>query len=175
MVTVKLYSVPSTLWLLFLRFIADGMLGKLTHWLRMLGHDVDYYRAAEDKKLVEIAKSEKRILLTRDLKLYQQVVTQGLEAFFVEATDESEKLANLAKRFKFNLEIDLSASRCPKCNGALVAVSKTAVINQILEATSTYYNNFWKCPICGQVYWQGAHWKMIQMTLEEAKRRLRLL
>ena len=88
----------------------------------MLGHDVDYYRAAEDKKLVEMAKSEKRILLTRDLELYQQAVSQGLKAFFVEVSDEAEKLAALAKRFKFKLRIDLSASRCPKCNGVVVAV-----------------------------------------------------
>ena len=141
----------------------------------MLGHDVDYYRAAEDKKLVEIAKSEKRILLTRDLKLYQQAVSKGLEAFFVEATDEAKKLAAIAKRFKFKLKIDLSASHCPKCNGTVVAVSKEVVIDQLPEATSTYYNNFWKCPICGQLYWQGAHWKRIQMTLEKANSRLCLL
>jgi len=151
------------------------MLGKLTRWLRMLGHDVEYYRDAEDKKLVEMAKSGKRILLTRDFELYQQAVNQGLEAFFVEATDEAEKLAVIAKRFNFKLEIDLSASRCPKCNGVVVAVSKEVVIDQLPEGTSTYYNNFWKCPLCGQVYWQGAHWKRIQMTLEAANRRLCLL
>ena len=36
-----------------MRFIADGMLGKLTRWLRMLGHDVTYYRALDDEKLVK--------------------------------------------------------------------------------------------------------------------------
>ena len=141
----------------------------------MLGHDVNYYRAAEDKKLVEMAKSEKRILLTRDLGLYQQAVSKGLEAFFVEVADEAEKLAALARRFKFKLRIDLSYSRCPKCNGVVVAVSKEVVITQLPEATSTYYNNFWKCPICGQLYWQGAHWKRIQMTLEKANSSLCLL
>jgi len=112
------------------------MLGKLTRWLRMLGHDVEYYRDAEDKKLVEMAKSGKRILLTRDFELYQQAVNQGLEAFFVEATDEAEKLAVIAKRFNFKLEIDLSASRCPKCNGVVVAVSKEVVIDQLPEGTT---------------------------------------
>ncbi len=158
-----------------MRFIADGMLGKLTRWLRMLGHDVDYYRAADDKKLIELAKSEKRVLLTRDLELYQQAVTRGLEAVFVEATDEAEELADLAKRFGFKLEIDLSASRCPKCNGMIRAVSKDVVIDQLPEATSTHYDNFWKCPGCGQVYWQGAHWKRIEETLEEANSKLRLV
>jgi uncharacterized protein with PIN domain len=151
------------------------MLGKLTRWLRMLGHDVHYYRSADDKELIEIAKTEKRVLLTRDLKLYQQAVTKGAEAILVEATSEAEKLADLANRFNFNLEIDLSASRCPKCNTKIKTVSKESVVRQIPEGTATYYDDFWKCPGCGQVYWQGAHWKRIEKTLKEAKSRLLLV
>lgn len=145
------------------------MLGKLTRWLRMLGHDVHYYRDSEDKKLVKLAKSEKRILLTRDHELYQQAVTSGVEAVLVEATEEAKKLAYLAKLFNFKLEIDLSSSRCPKCNTQIKAASKRSVINQIPPATSTYYNYFWKCPGCNQIYWQGAHWKRIEEILKEAR------
>jgi len=174
MVTVKLSIVASSFWLLVLRFITDGMLGKLTRWLRMLGHDVNYFRSADDEKLVEMAKSEKRVLLTRDLELYQRAVSRGVEAVLVEATDESEKLADLARRFGFMLEIDLSVSRCPKCNSRIKAVSKEAVVDQIPEATSVYYNDFWRCMVCGQVYWRGAHWKRICETLEEAKSKLGL-
>ena len=172
MVTVKFYIVASSVWLSVLRFITDGMLGKLTRWLRMLGHDVNYFRSADDEKLVEMAKSEKRVLLTRDLKLYQQAVTREVEAVLVEETDEAGKLADLAKRFNFKLEIDLSVSRCPKCNESINAVSKEMVVDQIPESTSIYYNDFWKCPGCGQVYWRGAHWKRIEKTLEEAKSKL---
>jgi uncharacterized protein with PIN domain len=155
-----------------LKFVTDGMLGKLTRWLRMLGHDVDYYRSLDDEKLIEISRSEMRILLTGDLNLYRQAITQGVEAFLVEAMDEAEKLAKLAKRFNFKLKIDLSVSRCPKCNATIRSISKETVVNQIPEATFTYYNDFWKCPGCGQVYWQGAHWKKIKKTLEEAKKKL---
>jgi uncharacterized protein with PIN domain len=155
-----------------LKFVTDGMLGKLTRWLRMLGHDVDYYRSLDDEKLIEITRSKMRILLTGDLNLYRQAVIQGVEAFLVEATDEAEKLAKLAKRFNFKLEIDLSVSRCPKCNATIRSIPKENVVNQIPEATFTYYNDFWKCSGCGQVYWQGAHWKRIEKTLEEAKKKL---
>jgi uncharacterized protein with PIN domain len=155
-----------------LRFITDGMLGKLTRWLRILGHDVHYYKSRDDKELVEMAKSEKRVLLTRDHKLYQQALTQGIEAVLVESRDRAEKLADLAKRFNIKLEVDLSVSRCPKCNTPIKAVSKEAVVDQIPEATSIYYNDFWKCPGCGQIYWQGAHWKGIEKTLEESKEKL---
>ena len=172
MVTVKFYIVASSVWLSVLRFITDGMLGKLTRWLRMLGHDVTYLRSADDEKLVELAKSEKRVLLTRDLKLYQQAVARGLEAVLVEATDEAGKLADLAGRFGFMLEIDLSVSRCPKCNVRIETVSKGVVVDEVPEATAMYYDDFWKCSGCGQVYWRGAHWKRIEKTLEEAKSKL---
>jgi uncharacterized protein with PIN domain len=172
MVTVKFYPVSNTVWLTVLRFIADGMLGKLARWLRMLGHDVHYYRDSEDKRLLEMAKTDKRVLLTRDLELYQRAKTQAVEAVFVEAADEAGKLADLASRFGFKLEIDLSISRCPKCNEMIRAVSKEDVVHQIPELTSTYYDEFWKCLGCGQVYWRGAHWKKIEKTLEEANSKL---
>jgi len=155
-----------------LKFITDGMLGKLTRWLRMLGHDVEYSRSDDDKKLIEKAKSEERILLTRDLKLYQQAMTHGVNAVLVEAETGPEKLADLARRFNFNLEIDVTVSRCPKCNTKIRPVTKDVVMDKVPKTTSTYYNEFWECPGCGQVYWQGAHWKRIEKTLREAKEAL---
>lgn len=139
----------------------------------MLGHDVNYFRSADDKKLVELAKQEKRILLTRDHELVQQAVGSGAKAVLVEATDEADKLAFLAGHFGFKLEIDLSASRCPKCNALIGVVAKEDVVDMIPEATSKHYNEFWKCTGCDKVYWQGAHWKRIEETLEEARSKLR--
>jgi len=155
-----------------LKFITDGMLGKLTRWLRMLGQDVVYTGSMDDKELIQKAKKEKRILLTRDLELYQQAIGRGAEAFLVEGKTEAEKLANLAKRFGFKLEIDVEVSRCPKCNTRIKPVSKTDVVNKIPKTTSSYYNEFWVCPGCQQVYWRGAHWKKIEKTLAEARKTL---
>jgi len=155
-----------------LKFITDGMLGKLTRWLRMLGQDVEYSRSLDDKKLIEMAKKEHRAILTRDLKLYQQAMMQGVDAILVEASTEPEKLADLARRFNFNLEIDVTVSRCPKCNTGIRSVTKDMVIDKVPKTTSTYYNEFWECQGCGQVYWRGAHWKRIEKTLREAREAL---
>ena len=149
------------------------MLGKLSRWLRMLGHDVNYFPIADDNKLVEMAKQEKRILLTRDRELVQRAKKLGVESVLVEATEEADKLASLAKRFGFKLEIDLRSSRCPKCNAKLEVVPKDEVVDEIPEATSRYYSEFWKCIGCGKVYWQGAHWNRIEKTLEKAQSILR--
>ena len=55
-----------------MKFVVDGMLGKLARWLRMMGHDVEYSNSMDDSELLTIARKEQRILLTRDFELYQQ-------------------------------------------------------------------------------------------------------
>ena len=148
------------------------MLGKITRWLRMLGHDVNYFRSTDDKKLVELAKKEKRVLLTRDRELVKRAKGLGAEAVLVEASELADTLAFLARRFGFKLEIDLRVSRCPICNGRIVLVPKEKVANDIPKATSKHYEEFWRCTRCGKVYWQGAHWKKIEKTIEEAQSKL---
>lgn len=149
------------------------MLGKLTRWLRMLGHDVEYTGSMDDKELIQKAKKENRVLLTRDLELYKQAAAKRAEAFLVESPDQTANLASLAKRFRFPLEVDVRASRCPICNGRIKMVSKASIVDKIPSTTSSNYKQFWQCQNCSQVYWRGTHWKRIDKTLDEAKKTLR--
>jgi uncharacterized protein with PIN domain len=152
-----------------LKFVTDGMLGKLTRWLRMLGHNVKYANNIDDKLLIKIGKTEKRTLLTRDVELYQQATSQHAEAFLVEGKNEAERLANLSKRFNLNLELNPENSRCPKCNAKIKPAEKTEIADKIPPSTKVFYEEFWECPKCGKIYWQGAHWKRINETLKEAQ------
>jgi uncharacterized protein with PIN domain len=152
------------------KFIVDGMLGKLARWLRMLGQDVTYSTQFEDAELMAAAEKEGRVLLTRDSELSKRALSKGVEAFYVEGRTEAEKLAELADRFDIPLTIDMKRSRCPRCNGKILLTPKEQVADKVEKNTYTYYNEFWKCPNCGHVYWQGAHWKGIRATLEEAKK-----
>jgi len=157
------------------RFIADGMLGKLTRWLRMLGCNVKYSNKLDDAQLIVIAKKERRILLTRDLELFQQATAKGVNAFYLEGKTEAEKLAHMAKRFNIKLDIDMATSRCTKCNARVKPTSKEKVADKVEKSTLSHYNEFWECPKCGQIYWQGAHWTKIRKTLEAAKGKLEKL
>jgi uncharacterized protein len=152
------------------RFVVDGMLGSLARWLRMMGHDVEFPKILDDDRLMALAKNEKRVLLTRDLDLYKRSTARGLEVFYVEGKSESERLAALAKRLGLPLEIDLRFSRCPKCNAAILKVAKEKIESKVEKNTFAHYGDFWECPKCGKIYWQGAHWPKINETLEEAKR-----
>jgi len=150
-------------------FILDGMLGKLARWLRMMGHDTRYSTLLDDSQLLKIAKEEKRVLLTRDLALYQQAIAKNLEAYYVAGTIEPDRLSELAQRFNIPLFIDLEKSRCPKCNTKLQPAPKEKIANKVERNTLKHYDTFWECPNCGAVYWQGAHWANIRTTLEKAK------
>jgi uncharacterized protein with PIN domain len=145
------------------------MLGKLTRWLRMLGQDVLYYTELSDSELLEVAKKENRVLLTKDLELYKRAITRGIDAFYIEGETESDRLAELAPRYDLTLAVDMEKSHCPVCNTKLKVTPKEQLANELEKNTLTYYDKFWKCPNCGQVYWQGAHWKQITNTINEAK------
>ena len=156
-----------------MKFIVDGMLGKLTRWLRLLGHNVKYSSKLDDSQLIMIAKKEQRTLLTRDFELYKQATAKGINVFYLEGKNEAERLALLAKRFKIKLTIDMKISRCTKCNVKVKPIQKEEAEGKVKKNTFSHYNEFWKCPKCGQIYWQGAHWTRIEKTLTSAKENLK--
>jgi len=154
-----------------MRFVLDGMLGKLNRWLRMIGHDVLYLNDVEDQDLVASAVKERRILLTSDVALYRLATARGADAYLVKGRTEAERLAGLAGRFGLNLSVDAADSRCPVCGSPLKAVSKEEVRERIPAATFNAFNEFWACSNseCAKVYWQGSHWENINAVLEKAR------
>ena len=157
-----------------MKFLADGMLGKLTRWLRMIGCDVKYFNDLDDEELINISIKENRVLLTRDIELFRRAVSKGADAFFVKGRNEIEKLAEISEHFNVKLEINVENSRCPKCNARIRPVSKSNVEGKVPPATFRIYNEFWECPCCGQIYWQGSHWKKINRTLFEARNKMKV-
>jgi hypothetical protein len=155
-----------------MKFLADGMLGKLTRWLRILGQDVKYCNTLNDEELMSLAEREDRALLTRDCDLFKRSITRGLSAFLIETIDHVEQLAQLSAYFSFSLDIDLKLSRCPRCGTRLLEAAKENLSTKVQKNTYDNYAEFWHCHACGQIYWQGAHWDRIQETLREAKEKL---
>jgi hypothetical protein len=151
------------------------MLGKLTRWLRMIGQDVEYSVKFSDSELLELAKKENRVLLTKDLELYQRAIAKGIDALYLEGKTESERLAELAKRYDLTLTIDMEKSHCPICNTKLKETTKELLLGEVEKNTFLYYDKFWKCPNCGQVYWQGPHWEKINNILNQAQAKLEKL
>jgi uncharacterized protein with PIN domain len=152
-----------------LKFITDSMLGKLTRWLRMLGYDTKYTVNLDDKTLLELAGLEKRVLLTRDVELCRLAAGRRLNHLLVEGQSGAERLAAISKVFGITLKLDPTTSRCPKCNTPIKSINKNLILQSIPPATARVFDEFWKCPECGKIYWQGAHWRKILETLDKAR------
>jgi len=153
-----------------MKFLADGMIGRLARWMRLIGCDVEYLNDVPDDELLKRAASENRILLTSDVALYRNAVAKGADAFLVGGKDQAEKLAKVAKRFDLRLKVNTNISRCPTCGSSIKKVAKTAIKEKIPLTTFKAYNEFWMCKnqSCGKVYWQGSHWKKIDEVLTRA-------
>ncbi|MEN3202206.1 MAG: Mut7-C RNAse domain-containing protein [Atribacterota bacterium] len=143
------------------RFLADCMLGKLTRWLRILGYDVTYFRNLEDKKLLAIARLEKRILLTKDRAL----ATSGREwAYFVQAETVSEQLLELKRTFHLSFPLP---PRCPSCNEVLYDISPEEARKNVPLFVALSFSNFKRCPRCQKTFWPGTHWQRVQKLCQE--------
>lgn len=155
-----------------MRFLLDGMLGKLTRWLRMLGYDAIYLNDLADKDLLALAKREDLVLLTSDEELYRTAAMRGTETALVQGRTEPERLAAIAERYKLRLEIDTTISKCPTCGFAIREAEKSDVEGLVPPTTFKVYRSFWVCtnPKCAKVYWHGSHWKKIEQTLEEVRK-----
>jgi len=148
------------------KFIADAHLGKLVNYLRILGFDTLYYNDYGDKYLAEKSSQENRILLTRDHGLLmRKVVKYG---YFIRADKPHQQLKEVIFRYKL-LKYIKKSSRCPKCNHLLKRVEKKDIIDLLEPKTKKYYNKFYICPNCRQIYWKGSHLDKINNLIKEIK------
>lgn len=156
------------------RFIVDSMLGSLARWLRMLGYDTVYAKNWPDGRILEKAAEEGRVLVTRDHGLYVRARRRGLVAVLVPERLE-DALALLALGLGIDLVVDPDRSRCPLCNAPLRRASLEEVRGRVPPRVAESFREFWVCTGCGQVYWRGGHWRGIEATLAEARKRLQEL
>jgi len=104
-----------------MKFIVDGMLGRLAKWLRILGYDTAYFPHLDDNQLVRLARAEGRLLLTRDRGLARR---RGLRCLLIENDHLEEQLGQILAELALTAEHPFS--RCPLCNTPLQKVEKPA-------------------------------------------------
>jgi uncharacterized protein with PIN domain len=148
------------------KFLLDGMLGSLTRWLRICGYDSEYRKDLQDILLIEEAKNNNRILLTRDKTLVKQARKSGVRSYYIEGANLVERLKLLIHELGLNLTP--SNSRCPRCNGNLNKVEKNRVKHIVPKKSLDNFENFWQCSNCDSVFWKGSHWDNIIRTIKIA-------
>jgi len=148
------------------RFVLDGHLGTLARRLRLLGFDCRYVPDTGDDELVELALAERRILLTRDrFLLRRRRVTHG---YLLRSDRPAEQVREVVRRFQLGGSIE-PYTRCPACNGRLLAVAKATIEHRLPPGTRRSYDDFRSCPDCGRDYWRGAHHARLQQLVTDAR------
>jgi uncharacterized protein len=146
-----------------IKFILDAHLGKLARKLRLFGFDTLYQNNFEDLQIIELAVNEKRIIVTRDRRLLMHKnVTHG---YFLRNTDPHIQLSEVVERFQLQNQLNPFA-RCSLCNGEIIEADRTSVIRSLPEKTVKYYDEFFTCSSCGQVYWKGSHYEKLVKEME---------
>ncbi|WP_297536528.1 Mut7-C RNAse domain-containing protein [Thermococcus sp.] len=146
-----------------MRFIADMMLGRLARWLRLYGYDT-LYGIEDDDEIIEVARREGRVILTKDVALAERARKLGVNVFLLRSNSLEGQVAELKRLgIKFG-ELFPANARCPKCNGPIKAVPKEAVKGKVPECVYEKYDEFYICENCGQIYWPGKQWReMLKM------------
>jgi len=140
-----------------MKLLCDHMLGSLARWLRFMGYDTAYPEPTSDRDLIDMARREDRILLTRDKELAGRV----RDAVGIRSDDLDEQIREVAAVLPLRLIDPLS--RCSLCNSVLLPVSRDAIEELVPVGVRSRHEEFWRCPSCHRVYWQGSHWdKMVE-------------
>lgn len=145
-------------------FVLDTHLGRLATYLRLLGFDALYWNDYEDEQLAFISSTERRILLTKDRGLLKRkLVTHG---YCVRSSNPRSQIKEVMDRF------DLAGAvapfrRCLRCNGLLVEVEKKEIEERLPPDTGRYFQEFFRCASCDQLYWRGSHYEALQRKIVE--------
>lgn len=146
------------------RFVLDCHLGRLARYLRQLGFDTLYRNDYSDDRLATISADEHRILLTRDRSLLKRrIIDHG---YFVRNNNPRKQLDEVLKRFDLYADIE-PFGRCTRCNGEVIAVDKKDILDRLEPRTHRYFNEFWQCSSCDQIYWEGSHFDKMKSLTDE--------
>ena len=146
------------------RFFVDVMLGKLARWLVLLGYDSKFAgcTGASDLELMTKAQSEGRIFITRDRRIPD---TAGVRKVVILHEDLEDQLRQLAGELSLKPDPALRFSRCTDCNEPLKPLAREEALPLVPPKVQTLDTPFWRCPLCGKVYWSGTHTDGIVQTL----------
>jgi len=120
----------------------------------MLGLDTVFLRDAPDGELRFIARSQGRILLSRDCRL---VKVLGDQAWQVTGSGVHEEFTSIASKLAGKGCRPAPLSRCLECNGELIPIDPVSAKAKAPPHVLDIGLDLMSCTDCGKVYWKGTH------------------
>jgi uncharacterized protein with PIN domain len=150
-----------------MKFIADRMLGKLAKELRMLGYDTVYCRGENAYLLIKLAREEGRVILTRSTKLIPKQPEDRIVRIMEDKP--SDQLRELIQRRIISLGEEPLFSRCLLCNILLNEIPREEVEGKVPDFIFYQQKEFFRCPQCSRIYWQGSHQDRMKREIDELR------
>lgn len=149
------------------RFILDVHLGKLAKYLRLFGFDSLLDMNLDDNEIIERSIQENRIILTRDKMLLRN--KKVMHGYWIRSDNPRLQAEEVVRKFDLAGRMK-PLNRCLECNTIIEPVSKELISERIPENTRKYYNEFWICPGCGRIYWEGSHFERMKEFVERIRK-----
>jgi uncharacterized protein with PIN domain len=146
------------------RFLCDVMLARLGKWLRAAGYDTLIIQDNRpDSEIYALAKSEQRILLTRDHHFIEMAKDDKNVIWFSINTLE-DYIQELTKKLQINW-LFKPFSRCLICNHLLI-LPPTEALKDLPEDVLQSSSHYWYCTHCQKIFWEGSHTKRMLQKLQ---------
>lgn len=145
-----------------IKFILDVHLGRLAKYLRLCGFDTLFSTFYDDREIIDIARREGRVILTRDRLLIRGA--REVEGYLVKSQYHDEQLREVFGALELRDHVRLF-SRCIACNTLLEDVRKEEIADRLLADTRRYFSVFRRCPGCDRIYWEGSHYDNMKKSL----------
>ncbi|GEM_PF-295558 len=144
--------------------VLDSMLGKLAHWLRLMGFRIVFSRSFSDNELA----SSRCIIVTRDRELFRKRAFSGRGALLLTCQDIVIQLSAI-----MCLTVDIPdkvpvIKYCTVCGGRVREAHVDEIIGKVPPGVLARVDKFWICESCGKVYWCGSHHVNMRRIFERA-------
>jgi uncharacterized protein with PIN domain len=145
--------------------VVDEMLKGLIRWLRFLGfHSISI---ATWNEISERLKNKADfIFITDSHRNFNKYQDMKLETVLIKSSDIAIQLSELNSILNIYKQMEL-LTICSECNVEIVAVNKESILSQVPEAISKTHKQFWQCPKCKRVYWEGGHIVRLKAKLRQ--------
>jgi len=153
-------------------FFVDAMLGNIAKKLRLMGYDSMYFSDINDDELIQVAKKDERIIISRDEDLIRKSIKYGIKSILTKNSTEIEQFRDIIKKTNLKIiKINGDRARCPNCNSKTQSIDKKNILQKIPTKVLEYNDRFWECKSCNQIFWEGTHIKNLQKFVGELNER----
>jgi uncharacterized protein with PIN domain len=146
-----------------MKFLADSSLGRLSKWLRILGHDTVCWRGEADRSFLRKAEQEGRAVLTRRKDVLARQHPDIV--LFVESDRVEDQIVEVVGKMGLRPEPEKLFTLCLRCNEPLKEALPEEVRPIVPEHVFRTQKEFRSCPKCLSVYWPGTHRERALSTL----------